>query len=211
MFLLKYCYFVTLCQTWKCIFKLFPSLWSCLCYFGDLIYWLWFMLFWRFALFALFFGIALVAQTVKNLPTMQETEVQSRGWEDPLKKVMATHSSILVWKTPWTKEPGRLQSKELQRVRHDWTTNTFQIYVLKGFLGNRGLLYPRPTKFSKWKFYFTRVWEGCKLLQTNRWKSIKLSCFICFLITTNILLAWQYSLRDKGRWKNNNGQGYICT
>ena len=124
MFLLKYCYFVTLCQTWKCIFKLFPSLWSCLCYFGDLIYWLWFMLFWRFALFALFWGIALVAQTVKNLPTMQETEVQSRGWEDPLKKVMATHSSILVWKTPWTKEPGRLQSKELQRVRHDWTTNT---------------------------------------------------------------------------------------
>ena len=77
------------------------------------------MLFWRFALFALFFGISLVAQTVKNLPTMQETEVQSQGWEDPLKKVMATHSSILVWKIPWTKKPGGLQSKELQRVRHD--------------------------------------------------------------------------------------------
>jgi len=77
------------------------------------------MLFWRFALFALFFGISLVAQTVKNLPTMQETEVQSQGWEDPLKNVMATHSSILVWKIPWTKEPGGLQSKELQRVRHD--------------------------------------------------------------------------------------------
>ena len=53
---------------------------------------------------------------VKHLPTMQETRVQSLGWEDPLEKEMATHSSILAWKTPWTEEPGGLQSMGPQRV-----------------------------------------------------------------------------------------------
>ena len=51
--------------------------------------------------------------------TMQETQVQSLGWEDPLENGMATHSSILAWRIPWTEEPGRLQSMESQRVRHD--------------------------------------------------------------------------------------------
>ena len=60
---------------------------------------------------------SLVAQTVKNLPAMLEIEVQSLDWEDPLEKGMATHSSILTWIIPWTEEPGRLQSMELQRVR----------------------------------------------------------------------------------------------
>ena len=62
---------------------------------------------------------SLVAYIVKHLPAMQETWVQSLGWEDPLEKEMATHSSTLAWKTPWMKEPGRLQSMGLQRVRHD--------------------------------------------------------------------------------------------
>ena len=56
---------------------------------------------------------------VKNLPAMQETWVQSLGQEDPLEKEMATHSSILAWRIPWTKEPGRLQSMGLQRIGHD--------------------------------------------------------------------------------------------
>ena len=56
---------------------------------------------------------------VKRLPTIQETWVGSLGWEDLLEKEMATHSSILAWKIPWTEEPGRLQSMGLQRVRHD--------------------------------------------------------------------------------------------
>ena len=59
-----------------------------------------------------------MAQMVKSLPAVQETWVQSLGWEDPLEKEMATHSSILAWKIPWTEEPGR-QSMEFQRVRHD--------------------------------------------------------------------------------------------
>ena len=59
---------------------------------------------------------SLVAQTVKRLPTMQETQVQSLGWEDLLEKEMAAHSSTLAWKIPWTEESGRLQSMGSQRV-----------------------------------------------------------------------------------------------
>ena len=65
---------------------------------------------------------SLVAQMVKCLPTMWETRVQFLGWEDPLEKEMATHSSILVWKIPWTEEPGRLQSMGSQRVGLHFTT-----------------------------------------------------------------------------------------
>ena len=60
-----------------------------------------------------------MTQTVKNLPTMQETQVQFLGWEDPLEKGMTTHSRIPVWRIPLTDEPGGLQSMGLQRVRHD--------------------------------------------------------------------------------------------
>ena len=58
----------------------------------------------------------LVALMVKSLPTMQETWVQSLGWEDPVEKIMATHSNILAWRIPWTEEPGRIQSMGSQRV-----------------------------------------------------------------------------------------------
>ena len=68
-------------------------------------------------------GASLVAQLVKNLPVMQETWVQSLGWEDPLENGMATHSSILAWRIPWTEEPGGLQSMESQTAGHDWATN----------------------------------------------------------------------------------------
>ena len=61
----------------------------------------------------------LVAQRIKHLPAMQETWVRSLGWEDPLEKEMATHSSILAWRIAGTEEPGGLQSTGLQRVRHD--------------------------------------------------------------------------------------------
>ena len=64
-------------------------------------------------------GASLVAQLVKNLPAVQETQVQSLGWEGPLEKEMAMHSSILSWKISWTEEPGGLQSMGLQRVGHN--------------------------------------------------------------------------------------------
>ena len=56
---------------------------------------------------------------VNSLPAIQEAQVESLGWEDPLEKEMATHSSILAWRIPWAEEPGELQSMELQRVGHD--------------------------------------------------------------------------------------------
>ena len=62
---------------------------------------------------------SLVAQMEKHLSTMRETRVRDLGWEDPLEKEMATHSSTIAWKIPWTEEPGRLQSMGSQRVRHD--------------------------------------------------------------------------------------------
>ena len=71
------------------------------------------------------YGASLVAQMVMNLPAMQETWVRSLGLG------MATHSSILAWRVPWTEEPGRLQSMGLQRVGYDWVTLTFQKF-LKG-------------------------------------------------------------------------------
>ena len=67
-----------------------------------------------------------MAQTVKCLPTMWETQVLSLGWEDPLEKEMATHSSIVAWKMPLTEEPGTLQFMGLQRVVHDhWKNHSF--------------------------------------------------------------------------------------
>ena len=61
---------------------------------------------------------------VKNLPAMQETWVRSLRHEDPLDKEMATYSSILAWKILWTEEPGGQESMGLQRVKHDWASNT---------------------------------------------------------------------------------------
>ena len=68
-------------------------------------------------------GASLVVQRIKRLPAMRETWVQSLGWEDPLEKDMATHSSILAWRIPWTEEPDGLQSMESQRDGHDWATS----------------------------------------------------------------------------------------
>ena len=66
----------------------------------------------------LFNTLSRLTQTVKHLPTMQETRVRSLGWEDPLEEGMATHSSILAWRIPWTEEPDGLQSMGLQRAGH---------------------------------------------------------------------------------------------
>ena len=64
----------------------------------------------------------MLSRLVKNLPAMQETWVQSLGWEDPLEKEMAAHSSILAWRIPWTEKPGRLSIHRVTRVRHDLVT-----------------------------------------------------------------------------------------
>ena len=76
-----------------------------------------------------------MAQTVKCLPTMWETQVQSLGQEDPLEKEMTTHSSTLVWKIPWTEDPGRLQFMGSQRVGHDSVTSLSIPLLLLLFTG----------------------------------------------------------------------------
>ena len=76
----------------------------------------------------LLLGPPLVVQTLKDLPAMRETQVQFLGREDPLEKEMATHSSILARRIPWTEEPAGLQSMGSQRVRHDRATDTFHCF-----------------------------------------------------------------------------------
>ena len=79
----------------------------------------------------IYYWAFLVAQSVKNLPAVQETRVWFLGWEDPLEKEMATYSSILAWQVSWTEEPGGLQSVGSQRVRHDERlTLTYLLYLL---------------------------------------------------------------------------------
>ena len=103
-----------------------------------------------FASFLTAWGASLVAQKVKHLPAMQETRVQSLDWEDPLEKEMATHSSTLAWKMPWTEEPGRLQSMGSQRVRHNWATSlTAWKNLDKGSLPGRELLPERTSYITK--------------------------------------------------------------
>ena len=83
---------------------------------------------WLFAA-SYYCGVSLMVQRLKRLPAMKETWVRSLGWEDPLEKEMATHSSVLAWRIPWTEEPGGLQSTGSQRVRHDWVTSlSFFLY-----------------------------------------------------------------------------------
>ena len=79
-------------------------------------------------------GTSLVAQTLKNLPAMQETWIQSLGQDERLEKGMATHSSILAWRIPWTEEPGGLQSMGLQIAGYDLVTNTFTFSLFKSEL-----------------------------------------------------------------------------
>jgi len=80
-----------------------------------------FMFFGRriYSLVFIFFGASLVTQMVKSLPAVQETWVQSLDWEDPPEKGIATHSSILAWRIPWTEEPGGRQFMQSQRVGHN--------------------------------------------------------------------------------------------
>ena len=90
---------------------------------------------------------SLVAQRIKRLPAMQETQVRSLSWEDALEKEMATHSSILAWRIPWTEEPGGLQSMGLQRVRHDWATSLTHSEIISSIQEVMCELYANTTPF----------------------------------------------------------------
>ena len=101
---------------------------------------------------------SLVAQMVKSLPSLQETQVQSLGWEDPLEKEMATLSSILAWRTPWKEELGRLQPMGSQRVGHDWAINTLTV-----------MRNPKPASSNCWLLHWVAYsLSECKLLSQVR-------------------------------------------
>ena len=154
-----------------------------------------------------------MAQTVKNLSAMQEVRVWFLGFEDPLEKEMATHSSILAWRISWPKESGRLQYTGQQRIGHNWATNTFTFQHRHHFVdslshwntfsytslfsslsGKSSVMYcPSCTVYSKsssivWKRYKEFfVWGVC-VSPVSRWDSLSqfiLSCHI-FLAPKNI-------------------------
>ena len=109
---------------------------------------------------------SLVAQMVKNSPAMQENQVWSLDREDPLEKGMATHSSILAWRTPWTEEAGRLQSTGLQRVGHDWATNPYVLHNPDSSVFSLFYSYPSDsTIILTWMFpkylFSTLLWTHC--------------------------------------------------
>ena len=103
---------------------------------------------------------SLIAKSVKNLPSGQETWVWSLGWEDPLEKEMATHSSIFAWRIPWTDEPGRLHIVHgVARVGHDLATKERERWLTFLFLKCS----PNITKISN-QFYFVNQWKSLYLI-----------------------------------------------
>ena len=119
----------------------------------------------------------LVIQTVKHLPTMWETQVQSLGQEDPLEKEMATHSIILAWKIPWTEEPGRLQTMGSRRVRHDWATSL---------------------SLSLFR-YKINIWESIALLHTNNETEKVIKTTFPFTVTSKPIKYLGTNLTKKGK------------
>ena len=110
------------------------------------------------------------------MPAMQETWVWSLGQEDPLEKEMATHSSTLAWKIPWTEKPGRLQSMASQRVGHDWATSPSLSFSIQKFCPRLSLTLISPNKAYRTKP--ERVWllpynySRTKLENTSKNKKI---------------------------------------
>ena len=151
-----------------------------------------------------------VAQMVKNPPAILETQemwVRSLGWEDPLEKRMATHSSILAWEIPWTEEPGRLQSMGSQRVRHSWAINSSLVYHKSA--SNWSNLYPKPwykhhpqclnLANNVWFFPLTifvcRLLIVFKYLAEGKTVGAKTVCFIALSFISQRLLKYYVGLR----------------
>ena len=162
---------------------------------------------------------------VKNLPAMQETQVWSLGWEDPLEKGMATHSSILAWRILWIEEPGGLQSMGSQRVRHDWVTNAHTKYKYSHFEGCGTLLVFKKI-FLKINLFLTVLglccfaWtfsscgeEGCSLLWCE---GISLWCLPLLWGSSSTaqglqwLCAWAVTLRHVGSYLTRDQTHVSC-
>ena len=126
-------------------------------------------------------GVSLVAQRVKHLSAMAETRVRSLGREDPLEKEMATHSSIIAWKIPWTEEPGGLHFMGPQRVKDDWVTNRF-------FHFNLAAIYITS---KLWPFTFCHSSSP-----GSSYELLSLSFFFCFPQIPAWWTVWLLSLQQ---------------
>ena len=164
-----------------------------------------------------FVRTSLVAQTVKRLSMMRETQVRSLGWEDPLEKEMAIHSSTIAWKIPWTEEPGRLQSMGSQRVEHDWVTSFTFTYEWETFWWSSLLCIYLPLQTKKSLFcikckdiytsllcftspYLRRLTQYIKRVKKYNLETIKsafspclflfqIHCFKAYVILVYVMLA----------------------
>ena len=122
---------------------------------------------------------SLVAQRLKCLPPMWETQVWSLGREDPLEKEMATHSSILAWRIPWTEEPDRLQSTGSQRIGHDWATSlslsspNYDSRGDQGTLLKEASLWYETESYIHWKLRLVSIFH--KLPNALRHRNIKVT------------------------------------
>ena len=99
---------------------------------------------------------SLVAQKVKHLPAIRETQARFLGWKDPPEKEMAIHSSTLAWKIPWMEELDRLQSMGSQRVRHDWATSLSLIVLYRPFWCHHNGKAKEWTQWNIWKYEVMR-------------------------------------------------------
>ena len=134
-----------------------------------------------------FWGASVVSQMVKNMPAVRETWVWSLGWEDPLEKGVATHSSILACEIPWIEEPGKLQSVGSQRVEHNWATNkhthTHKHSVLSMFKVGKPMLWYRFISLNAFSAYegFIKRWCHHKL----RWICMCIHTCLCINVLVN--------------------------
>ena len=130
---------------------------------------------------------------VKNPPAMPEMRVQSLCWEDPLEDGMATHSSILAWRIPWTEEHGRLQSIGLQRVRHDWS-NLARTHIFLYFHFSLWYITPCPVSGCLFLPYNPGLSQSIALLQLHKKSLVVLVKNSVGPTETETLCVWLWSL-----------------
>ena len=139
-------------------------------------------------------------------PAMQETWVQSLGWEDTLEKEMATHSSILAWEIPWTEEPGSLPFMEWQRVRHNLVTKQkfyelyFDISSILSFPGFHSVSFTRNLLFFLSIFYFTFL-GLIRFISSNSKHDYELWASLVAQLVRNLPAMWETWVRCPG-WED---------
>ena len=146
---------------------------------------------------------SLVAQAVKRLPVMRETQVRFLGWEDTLEKEMATHSSTLAWKIPWTEEPDRLQFMGSQRVGRDWATSlSLSLCHIPYVSHSKGVKIYLQHKLLHADVY-SRFLHNCQNLETTT-RSFSGWIEKWTVINSGTGTLWRDQGRKKSKWKNES-------